>query len=110
MNKYDKKFIVIEVIHLKSSENKMGISIILTVLMVGLLITSSFILLLQFKGAEKLMYTLNSLGIIKSMDKESKELKEEIEEFPYICVISNSDKSTSVTFFPFFAIPIMFWS
>ncbi|WFD10119.1 hypothetical protein [Tepidibacter hydrothermalis] len=77
---------------MKSNENKMGISIVLTIVMVGLLITSSFILLLQFEGAEKLMYTLNSLGIIKSMDKESKELKEEIEEFPYISVVSNSDK------------------
>ncbi|MEJ8552837.1 hypothetical protein [Tepidibacter sp. Z1-5] len=75
---------------MKSNENKMGISIVLTILMVGLLITSSFILLLQFEGTEKLMYTLNSLGIIKSMDKE---LKEEIEEFPYISIISNYDKN-----------------
>ncbi len=75
---------------MKSNENKMGISIVLTILMVGMLITSSFILFLQFQGTEKLLYTLNSLGIIKSMDKE---FKEEIEEFPYISVISNSDKN-----------------
>ncbi|CAH2211811.1 conserved protein of unknown function [Tepidibacter aestuarii] len=75
---------------MKSDENKMAISIILTILMVGLVTTSSFVLFLQFKDDEKLMDILNSLGIIKSMDKE---LKEEIEEFPYISVISNSDKN-----------------
>ncbi|WP_099191677.1 hypothetical protein [Tepidibacter mesophilus] len=75
---------------MKSNENKIGIYIVLSILMVGLLTTSSFVLLLQLKDSEKLMHTLNSLGIIKSMDKE---LKEEIEEFPYIMVISDLDKN-----------------
>lgn len=75
---------------MKSNENKIGISVILGILMVALLTTSSFILFLQFEGDEKLMYTLNSLGIIKSMDKK---FKEEIEGFPYISIISNVDKN-----------------
>jgi hypothetical protein len=60
--------------------------------MIAMLITSSIVLILKFYGKEKLMYTLDSLGIIKNM-KQKEYIKEEIDEFPHLTIFSNEEKS-----------------
>ncbi|SHH47698.1 hypothetical protein [Tepidibacter thalassicus] len=77
---------------MKSNDKNIGLIVVLTMLMMTMVITSSTILFLKFNGKEKLMYTLDSLGIIKNM-KQKKYLREEIEQFPYLTVFHKEEKN-----------------
>ncbi len=76
---------------MRSHESKLGTFIILMAIMIGMLITSSTVLLFKFLGKEKMMDRFESLGIIKNREQEKKNLediKEEINEIPYLRIFT----------------------
>lgn len=78
------------------NQGKSGVFIILIIVTICMMITSSVVLIFKVFGKEKIIYTLESLGIIKnivSKNEKINDIKEEIYEFPYLKIFQNEENN-----------------
>ena len=70
-----------------NEKGKTEIIVILIIITMGIMLTSSAVILVKTMGKENVMYSLQNLGIIRSVlekNERAKEIDEELYEFPYL--------------------------